>query len=533
MQNRRELQTWLHSLYLGPIPLAPFLQPYTFFLSALAGSFIAMLVWFAQLMQAYNWLDPADIHLPDLNVTHSMIENGELEIQGWLRVLCIMSPLAVLFTFVITLIHLRMHLPRERGFDDDLRWYPSFSHDLAMQVAVLPLVYGIFSLASLFEMLEFFTGESYRIALHGGVQPDVAWRQSEDHTKEDYKTSFELADLYEAWALRCFGKLCFTLVSRQVRLEVPTVQYLIDAVKSHMSQVAIAESRDMTVLNELVILNNPQKLLYEPLQQTSYLGVRVFVLTYAAKSLYMLSLGILADPPFSLDVCGEKGVLSAMCSFAPYADGAAFLASTLAIYNLVTFEHNMKDILGKGSFRPFEKFLGVKVLVSIAFFQDFGVSVIMGSLYKFSQVQMNLCYSALICCEVLPLSLFLLVAWRPVHADWYEGDNMSCRIRRSLSDPCGTELEVRHGQLADEVVAEAESEDADFIASRQPRTSLAPRPALGDELMAVIELRGEVRAQEGKALEDLINSLSRTVRAQYKPAALFRMRGSTNVRQGW
>merc|ERR1711865_1335167 len=79
---------------------------------------------------------------------------------------------------------------------------------------------------------------------------------------------------------------------------------------------------------------------------------------------------------------------------------------------------------------------------------------------------------------------------------------------------------VQRGQLA----GEAEGDNV-YYDSRTPNEAMAAARGLSDELTAIIELRGDVRAHEGRALEEVINSLSKTVKAQYKPAALYRGMG--------
>lgn len=178
------------------------------------------------------------------------------------------------------------------------------------------------------------------------------------------------------------------------------------------------------------------------------------------------------------------------------------------------FEHRLKDILRRDNFKPFEKFLTVKILVSIAFIQEFVLSVIMGSLFKASEVQIKLGYACLLCYEVFPISLMVLYSWRPVANDWYKMDG-------GLPGQDGGET-APHGQLADEHAPPQLS--GDFIASRQPSAMVPNANPLGDSVEATIELHGRVSALEGKALEDLVNSMSRTIFAVYKPAALFRER---------
>jgi len=364
------------------------------------------------------------------------------------------------------------------------------------------------------EMLRLLTGHTYtdKAKLNSDRSSQDEWNRVLLSVEQTYETNTELADLYEAWALRCFGMLCFVLVSRQVKREVPTVKYIISTIKNHLESVASEGSGDRGILEDIKILSDPRKLLFEPLQQTSSIGVRIFVWTYAMKSVYLLTLTFLAQ--LDMQLCGAGGKLP------PYLDGACFLASTLAIYNIVVFEHYLKDILKEGHFRPFAKFLGVKVMVSIAFMQSFVLNVLAGWMWGLSKEQINLCYSCLICCEVLPLSLLLLFAWKPSKNDWHGGDFYGDLPLASSGSPSFSRFQGT-GQLADEDTS-AFDDSVTFQRSRELSSTMGPRPALCDELTGIIELRGEVEARQGKAVEDVVNSLSKSMRAQYKPAALFR-----------
>lgn len=416
-------------------------------------------------------------------------------------------------------MHWWQHLRSPRCFDEEISWYPSYSHDLAMQVVALPLVYGIFSLDSVLEILRLLTGESYMAISERRrvADPGREWDRILLRVDQTYDTNTELADLYEAWALRCFGMLCFLLVSRQVKREVPTIKYIISTIKDHLRSVATEGDGDRGILEDIKILNDPGKLLFQPLQQTSRIGVVIFVWTYALKSAYLLGLSFLAH--MDLQLCGENGKFKPACSLTPYLDGACFLASTLAIYNIVVFEHNLSDILNKGNFRPFAKFLGVKLMVSIVFMQSFALNVLAKFLWDLSKEQINLCYSCLVCCEVVPLSLLLYYAWRPCPDDWHTGDFYGRVLPQGENDAA---IQGSHGrgQLADE---DASSFDESLLFQQ---SLVSSRQALHDELTGFIELRGEVKASEAQVIEDLINTLSTGMKATYRPAALFRTSGS-------
>lgn len=501
------MQERIHKLKVMQVSLAAVLQPHFYFFSVLLIMYIYLIFNFMDILTKYPLLDPTTFRFPEINGT-TPADIRDYHIPGFLRWMSMACPVFIGLTFGVTITHLWRHFPFNRGFDDHLRWFPSYSHDLAMQVVALPLVYGVFALDSTRCMLKLMTGDAYK--------PDGtrSWSSVEDDVNQTYSINFQLADLYEAWALRSFGVLCFVRVSRQIRLEAPTVKYIIETVRAHFAGVQTAGSRDRMLMEDLIILNSPEELLFEPLQQTAGIGVMVFVYTYALKSVYLLSLGLLADEPFNIQLCGNAGKFPAMCSFIPYVDGAAFLASTLAIYNMVVFEHNLKAILKRENFKPFEKFLCVKMLVSIAFLQDFAMTVVIGSVLDFSKQQVNLCYTCLICFEVFPISVLVFWAWRPTPNDWYAGDRHPGQV---LGEGLAT------GQLADEKV----SEDSHFAESRQLTAMVGSARCLNRDAVAAIELHGNVCAQEGKALEELVNTMSRTMTAVYKPAALFNSRSSS------
>mmetsp|Transcript_4949 Transcript_4949/g.14434 ORF Transcript_4949/g.14434 Transcript_4949/m.14434 type:complete len:564 (-) Transcript_4949:75-1766(-) len=527
--HNRERQKWIHQV--RRFPVAVLLQPYTCLMAVFMLQYAYLVYAFARLFNRYRWLDPSTFALPDC--TNEPNFSAEYEIPNAIRMLAMISPIFIGLTWVVTITHWAKHLPKNRGFDEDLRWYPTFSHDLAMQVVALPLVYGNFLLDSVLEMLRLLTGESFSMVPDSRVAKDCEgeWNRLKLQIEQTCQSNTQLADLYEAWALRCFGTLCFALVGRQINREVPTVKYILSTIKNHLQSVASAESGDRSILDDVKILTDPRNQLFKPLQLTSRIGVRVFVWTYAIKSVYLLVLTFLGH--IDLQLCGEGGKFPPACSFLPYLDGACFLASTLAIYNIVVFEHNLNSILKAGHFRPFEKFLGVKVMVSICFIQSFVLEVLGSWLWDLSKEQISLCYSCLLCCEVLPLSLLLYIAWRPAEGDWHHGDLYDHLEPAEGDGRMPLNSFVGRGQLADEASTMFD-DSLVFQKSRELSATLGPRPAFSDELTGIIELRGEVQAREAKALEDVINSLSKSMRAQYKPAALLRtMTPATSSGSGW
>eukprot|EP00929_Paragymnodinium_shiwhaense_P009740 TRINITY_DN11402_c0_g1_i2.p1 TRINITY_DN11402_c0_g1~~TRINITY_DN11402_c0_g1_i2.p1 ORF type:complete len:635 (+),score=124.05 TRINITY_DN11402_c0_g1_i2:82-1986(+) len=545
---RRDRQTRLHkfSKRYGAY-WALIFQPYALFMLMITVLYITQVKTMIEMGRAHPMLDPKTYLQSEVTEVkadgtfHKVLKEQE-HVASWLRLLALMCPVFVGGSLVVTMFHLALHLPR-RLHDENIRWYPSYSHDLAMFVVLLPLVYGLFALDNVILVLRQTTGDAWLEFTRSGRHQNATetdWESMDELYETMYHANFEMADLYEAWALYCFAQLCFMRVSRQIHKEVPTVQYLIRMVKEHLSQVG-GDDGDEQILDELTLLNNPKEFLYEPLKTTSSMGVMVFVYTYAVKSFFLITLTILKMPaPFGLgvQVCGEGGIAPVVCGMRSYVDGAAFLASSLAIYNLIVLEHRLRDILERDQFKPFEKFLSVKIMVSIAFFQDIFLKIISSWLYKgkFSHVQLNLCYSCLICAELLLIVALVFFAWKPRPGDWYNCDQAASECVEDA--PLGSFV----GRLAMDETFYVE-EDSSFVQSRWlttlvERRSSFPQGSEPEETFqpsvlgapggacATIELRGDVSTAKGRAIANLVNTLTenpcRPITAVYRPAAMLR-----------
>lgn len=377
---QREFQEKFHKLS-TKIPVVVLCQYYTLFTVGLTAVFINQTLSFCHIVNATEWLDPAHLMLPegipdDLKV--------QLKIPEWLRSLSLMGYFAVLFTIIISIIHVGLHLPAKRGFDDNVHWYPSYSHDLTIQVLLMPFVYGLMALGNLVQLWQAFSGYGIK---------DVAgkdWQQAIDTSSGICALNMELADLYEAWALLNFANLCAGIVKKQVCEEAKLCEEAL---------------RVAPRFKELELLKNVADNLFKPMQNTVLLGVYSFVAVYAAKSTYLITVH------FSTRLMGK--LPDVLVGYDSMLDGMAFLASSLAIYNVVILEHSYNITLKKNSFHPTLKFLGVKFMVSVSYVQDFVVSIVMGKMCGYTPLQVSLCSGALIAVECLPLCLLLLCAWRP------------------------------------------------------------------------------------------------------------------------
>eukprot|EP00928_Gymnodinium_smaydae_P077976 TRINITY_DN6154_c0_g3_i1.p1 TRINITY_DN6154_c0_g3~~TRINITY_DN6154_c0_g3_i1.p1 ORF type:complete len:457 (-),score=84.64 TRINITY_DN6154_c0_g3_i1:317-1687(-) len=352
----------------------------------------------------------------------------------WLRTFVIVAPGAVCATVVMSWFQAEAHV-----FEIRKRVGADF-HDRAVQIIALPAVFGVMVMAAMVPIVELATGnvdssvlmnpigadlqavfhdkmQSVISRLHGDVSDvpsgshsasaaagaalravtgagnqtaQLAWRDLEQYSMWRYETCFYVADLFEAWALYQFGCLALDLIGA-----------------SYKSSSA---SRELTASHSAV-------------RSLSWLGTITFVLVCLAQT---------------------------ACSLWPYIGGAqekqhmimaafqvaGFFASSVAIYNVFVVERAFHDQLAPCS--PVLKFLSVKILVSLAFFQR-GILVLLqacnqmlpsvaqrivryvpllGDLLNLSEVQMHLFYPALILFECLLAALMHLWAWT-ASEEWY------------------------------------------------------------------------------------------------------------------
>ncbi|CAJ1386796.1 unnamed protein product, partial [Effrenium voratum] len=397
--NNRDRQQKIHCL---PRPVALLIQPYVLFHSVFLFLLLESCMQMWDLMQATNWLDAENFPRWPFSRRPRMAEiSRTVEVLRWMA---IASPVVIVVTAVVTLRHLWLHhIVHQRAFDQDLRWYPSHSHDLAMQVATMPLIYGVFAFDCVIQTLVLMTGCAF---MEGAVSDNVL-EMTRHLTQERYSTNLELADLYEAWALYNFGRLCLMRIRRQIRQEIPLLR------------TSLA-SLDRLKQEDLRIFRDPERFLFRPLEVTTGIGVKIFVYTCAVKSLFALTITFLADEPFHIKLC-DKAPWA--CQLLPHMDGAAFVTSTIAILSLIAIEHGFHEILRLQGFDPLPKFLGVKALVSVTCLQGLAMSFVQRqNLLKSDEAA--LCNACLLCFELLPLSLLTSRAWKPSRGDWYEADGL-------------------------------------------------------------------------------------------------------------
>mmetsp|Transcript_70479 Transcript_70479/g.184788 ORF Transcript_70479/g.184788 Transcript_70479/m.184788 type:complete len:461 (-) Transcript_70479:104-1486(-) len=358
---------------------------------------------------------------------------------GWLKPFVLAAPAAVVVTVVLNWFQTEGHvfeIHKDVG---------TLKHDRAVQIIALPSVFAVMAMASMVPMLELVTDNiseemidtpfginiQQRIESIVSGHPEIGnlvhhanssaisngssfgnnsthtthmtWAAARDLALWRYETCFFVADLFEAWALYQFGKLALELIKESFQ-------------KQAWSDVESEQraARDLLASHSAV-------------SNLTWLGTMTFVV-----------------------VC----VGQTACSLWPYVGGstegrenimlqfqvAGFVASGAAIYNVFVVERAYHEHLAPCS--PLLKFLSVKILVSLSFFQR-GLLVMMqmgnnllpgviqkivryvplvGDLVNLSEVQLHLFYPALILFECLLAAIMHLWAWNPTE-EWYKTDS--------------------------------------------------------------------------------------------------------------
>jgi len=302
----------------------------------------------------------------------------DLELTTPLAILSMCAPISVIVTTIITLVHMWQHhkkiLETENALQDETTEHikgARYPHDLCILVLLLPLVYSLMAFKSVSRMWMLMTGTVYtdKESYDEAKQLEMAY----------YETNYYVADLYEAIGLYSFSRLC------------------VGSVRNVCMQGNWGETA--------------QKL-FVPLKKMTLFGVEAFAGTYAVIAIYHLTLSI--SESFGYDICDKYPVV---CTFDGYTVGAGFLASTLAIYNIISFEHNLEHYLK--DFQPTWKFWGAKVLVSLAFMQNkIIITMLVDWIKYYSLTQGQLFYSSLMCIECVFVALLHMYAWN-ADAEWY------------------------------------------------------------------------------------------------------------------
>mmetsp|Transcript_34579 Transcript_34579/g.83414 ORF Transcript_34579/g.83414 Transcript_34579/m.83414 type:complete len:831 (+) Transcript_34579:65-2557(+) len=315
--------------------------------------------------------DTAKFSFPP-NTAHNATAAAEWEqrtaMPAWLRVLSSYAGWCLIISILIAGVHTFLHLVAswQKDQDDDRPCGGSMTkhHDYAIQVVAMPVVFAVLSNKGVLRMVSICTGR-FSVPRHD------SWPSLIEMENDLYKSYNEVAELYEGWALWCFGALCIQMLVANVDGK----GFLVTAV-----------------------------------QRITMQGVGCFVMVCLATSLWSLGITELEGPPFNLDVCGEY---PSFCQLDKFFAGAKAVASTIAIYNIAVFEVSCHEKLEE--FSPFLKFLGTKILVSISYIQKAGCTILFP---HWSKELQQLAYSSVLVYEVLFIAILHVFAWGPWDS-WY------------------------------------------------------------------------------------------------------------------
>lgn len=313
------------------------------------------------------------------------------KIPGWLKVMVYVAPAVAWLTFGLGSHQVYQHILCIQEESAVLR------HDRAVQIIVLPMVYGVMCLSCLIKCYAFLVNDDN---LRTTEQMPLAVAQAE--------TCLWIGDLYESWALYQFGVLS------------------LEVMESSLKKMSHSEDQDERAASRALLVAHPAVV------RLTWLGIMSFVLVSVADSavaLWYLTFGT-----------GYPNLVSKFNSAEGQFDVAGFLASCAAIFNIYVVESQFHHFLEE--FHPFLKFLTVKILVTFAYGQQYifvilqmvygmspasaqGVMThipVLGWVMTCSQAEFYLFYSALLVVECLMIGLMHMWAWKDSEL-WYEQDD--------------------------------------------------------------------------------------------------------------
>eukprot|EP00429_Kryptoperidinium_foliaceum_P133323 CAMPEP_0176274480 /NCGR_PEP_ID=MMETSP0121_2-20121125/46748_1 /TAXON_ID=160619 /ORGANISM="Kryptoperidinium foliaceum, Strain CCMP 1326" /LENGTH=404 /DNA_ID=CAMNT_0017614679 /DNA_START=57 /DNA_END=1271 /DNA_ORIENTATION=+ len=344
----------------------------------------------------------------------------------WLRPFVTGAPFAVIITVVLCWFQTEGHvfeIHKDIGM---------LKHDRAVQIIAMPAVFAVMAMASMVPIYELVTGniseemlntpfgidirsrlnrlnfqsnasmlESANSTLVGNQSDGTGWEKSFSLAMWRYETCFYVGDLFEAWVLYQFGLLALELIRESFETQLNS--------ESEAERGAAREC--------LASLSAVSKL--------AWLGTMSFVVVCVGQTACAMS-------PYIVGTSQMEGSDTIMMGF----QVAGFIASGVALYNVFVVEYTFHRYLDRSS--PLLKFMSVKILVSLSFFQR-GLLVILqggnkllpeivqrivgyvplfGDIINMTEVQLHMFYPGLILYECLLTTCLHFWAWG-ANETWY------------------------------------------------------------------------------------------------------------------
>lgn len=418
---------------------------YVFLHGFLLGVLLFLLTDVAKHLPELNWLDPATLEeqfvtlatnstLQDKQDRRHIVKVVSLKPFAWVRWSSLFAPVPVLLTWLVCAWHTLLHTWAIWTKAGNIE-----SHDLAIQIIALPMVYSLMSLSALVRMWRVMSNFFHK-ELDSGK-----WDTQLSLALDIYEADYMIADLYESWALHHFAVLAMQVLQRSF-----------EAAGSRLHRSA--SSLDGTP-GDYQSWAGTMRGLHKSVRHLTMQGIWSFVIVCAVQSSYGLAAPLLEE------VLAEQlpDVVDAMrhnhIKVRFFFLGTGSVASTAAICNILQIERIFHFELQH--FRPRWKFWGTKVLVSIAFLQSLVFMLPIAPFKHMSKVQANLAYSTVLCYECFFISILHLYAWH-AHEPWYkEGlliseEDTALTCAESLEAPSYNEDEDKEPHPSKSSVAPAE-----------------------------------------------------------------------------
>lgn len=303
------------------------------------------------------------------------------DLPVWLRPVILCGPLVSIFTYMACAFQTFQHVEMIREESAIKR------HDRAVQIIMLPAVYGAMAMTSLTRM--------YKLV----IMPEATQNEVEIQLMKS-ETCFWVGDLYESWVLYQFGKLTLELIESSIAR-----QGFSDREEER------AAARALMVAHSAV-------------ESLAWVGILSFLVVCVMQAGWSL---------FILCFTSKENQVESFNASMPQFTAAGFLASGAAIYNVFVVETTFHNFLE--GYMPFLKFLTVKILVTFAFFQrgffkacavlqnnafpEIADIPILGEIVNFPPVKFEIFYASLLIIECFFVAVMHWWAWN-VSEEWYD-----------------------------------------------------------------------------------------------------------------
>jgi len=369
---------------------------------------IPLLLWLMlEELMTVHYRFGVDIKLDRNGVWHIVMPEQFREIPHWLATFSIYSFLALVVVYVVSLLslllqvftHFSLQVLRCQMFVAGSAMM-SLPRDVAVQVLLLPMVYAVLAAKSVTCMWASMMS-NFAPALQCYER---TLQQKRDLLTDVYESNFALADMYEAWALFCFGNMVAKVMQPELRKKIR-----LDVVRA---------------FEDLLLID-----------------VSVFVLVCAVGAIYLIIL-TWCKWRLGVDLCNKYPFV---CSLQYYLVGANWCSSSIAIYNLYTIEHKFGKLDSMKKFSPNLKFWSIKLMVIVAFWASI-IMVVVRDVWNLTDEQSHLLDASLRIYVMAFVAILNVKAWWP-WSQWYNvvdtTEATSKHRTRSELQPL-TEVGVRH-----------------------------------------------------------------------------------------